>query len=552
MAGGLVLLVSLYAQTHLLLSISLTSVFVMSWTYTYSSEVMTWTEAKAWCENRSSWMMVIPNEEHNNYLKDNLPQKPKIYYWIGLRKTQDIWTWQGTAQMLENGGSWANNEPNNKKQDEDCVEIYINNGTQNGKWNDEKCSKKKRALCYGASCSEKSCSRNAECVEEINNYTCKCNPGFTGPMCMDAVTCNPPVSPQKGNLTCINPVGNFSYRSSCAVSCEEGYTLRGQNTLTCLKTGNWSAETPSCEVIRCNALGSVHRGSMHCTDLLEKFAYGSICQFECDVGFLLMGSNHTHCGSEGKWTHNPPVCQAVTCDQIVTPTNSHMTCTDPLGNFSYRSSCAVSCEEGYTLRGQNTLTCLKTGNWSAETPSCEVVQCPPIATVLTNGRINCNHPLNSNSYNSTCVFMCEEGFELRGSYTTLCDHTGQWTHDTPNCTGMLCKALTVPDGGIVNCYRGNSTICTVQCPSAYLLIGAHEYTCRPDGSWSQFQPLCASYKHMLMASSGCAVLSTICCCMFCCSYCRKRKKSVKQNDQEVMTPVYDADNAPLEEPLSSV
>ncbi|GAA6093772.1 L-selectin isoform X1 [Tachysurus ichikawai] len=429
-AGGLLLLVRLYRQTHLLLSLSLTSVFVMSWTYTYSRETMSWTDAKAWCENRSSWLMVIPNKTHNDYLKDNLPQQHKMYYWIGLRKTQGNWTWQGTAQRLEDGGSWADKEPNNKRQDEDCVEIYINNGTQNGKWNDENCNKKKHALCYDASCSEKSCSRNAECVEEINNYTCKCNPGFTGRMCMD--------------------------------------------------------------VIRCNALGSVHRGSMHCTDFLEKFAYGSVCQFECDVGFFLMGSYHTHFSSEGKWSHNPPVCQVF-------------------------------------------------------------VQCPPIATVLTNGRINCSHPLNSDRYNSKCVFMCEEGFELRGSDTTLCDHTGQWTHVTPNCTGMLCKALTVPDGGIVNCYRGNSTICTVQCPSAYLLIGAHEYTCRPDGSWSQFQPLCASYKHMLMASAGCAVLSTICCCMFCCSYCRKRKKSVKQNDQEeVMMPVYDADNAPLEEPLSSL
>lgn len=91
--------------------------------------------------------MVIQNEQQNNYLKDNLPQL-KVYYWIGLRKTGGIWTWQGTVQKLEGGGFWADNEPNNKKHDEDCVEIYIKSGTQNGKWNDEKCVKKKHALCY--------------------------------------------------------------------------------------------------------------------------------------------------------------------------------------------------------------------------------------------------------------------------------------------------------------------------------------------------------------------------------------------------------------------
>lgn len=91
--------------------------------------------------------MFIQNEEDNNYLKDNLP-KIKPYYWIGLRKTEDNWTWLGTAKMLEGNGYWSDNEPNNKKQDEDCVEIQINTWNSNGKWNDEKCTKQKHALCY--------------------------------------------------------------------------------------------------------------------------------------------------------------------------------------------------------------------------------------------------------------------------------------------------------------------------------------------------------------------------------------------------------------------
>lgn len=92
--------------------------------------------------------MVIQNEKHNNYLKENLPKLPNAYYWIGLRKTDGIWTWQETEKKLEGAGSWADKEPNNKKHDEDCVEIYINSGMNNGKWNDEKCSKQKHALCY--------------------------------------------------------------------------------------------------------------------------------------------------------------------------------------------------------------------------------------------------------------------------------------------------------------------------------------------------------------------------------------------------------------------
>lgn len=123
------------------------TVLVMSWTFTYSKDTMTWTKAKAWCENQSQMLMFILNEEENNFLKDNVP-KGSSYYWIGLRKNESSWFWHGTGKMLEGTEYWAPKEPNNKMQDEDCVEIYINDGHRNGKWNDEKCWKLKRALCY--------------------------------------------------------------------------------------------------------------------------------------------------------------------------------------------------------------------------------------------------------------------------------------------------------------------------------------------------------------------------------------------------------------------
>ncbi|XP_017312148.1 P-selectin isoform X2 [Ictalurus punctatus] len=408
MAGATTLTMRPFAQTQLLLYLCLTSVLVRSWTYTYSNQTMSWIQAKEWCENHTQILMFIQNEEDNNYLKDNLP-KIKPYYWIGLRKTEDNWTWLGTAKMLEGNGYWSDNEPNNKKQDEDCVEIQINTWNSNGKWNDEKCTKQKHALCYNASCLTTSCSKHAQCVENISNYTCKCNPGFTGPKCMEAVECGAVKTPEQGFVQCSHVYGDFRFNSSC--------------------------------------------------------------QFHCARGYILQGSKHLHCLSLGKWDHDPPECQ--------------------------------------------------------------VVECPPITTSNSGWNMTCNHPRHTNSYNSTCVFRCDEGFELRGSHTTRCDHTGQWTHNTPTCTVMLCKSLSVPGGGIVSCYRGNSTICTVQCPSAYLLLGG--------------------YKDLLMASSGCAAFSTICCYMFCCSYCRKRKKPVKQNYQDEMTdPVCDAGDAPLEDLLSSV
>lgn len=55
----------------------------------------------------------------------------------------------GTNKTLtKEAENWADNEPNNKRNNQDCVEIYIKSNSAPGKWNDEPCSKRKRALCY--------------------------------------------------------------------------------------------------------------------------------------------------------------------------------------------------------------------------------------------------------------------------------------------------------------------------------------------------------------------------------------------------------------------
>lgn len=119
----------------------------MSWSYTYSNETMTWTKANEWCEGQTQTLMFILSERDNDFLKNKLP-KLNNYYWIGLRKKGSNWFWYGTTKVLEGSGSWASNEPNNKNQDEDCVELYINEQERHGKWNDEKCYNRKHALCY--------------------------------------------------------------------------------------------------------------------------------------------------------------------------------------------------------------------------------------------------------------------------------------------------------------------------------------------------------------------------------------------------------------------
>lgn len=93
-------------------------------------------------------MVAIQNKEEISHLNSVLP-KVKGYYWIGVRKINNIWTWVGTNKTLtDEAENWAVNEPNGKKNNEDCVEIYIKRDPDPGKWNDESCRKMKTALCY--------------------------------------------------------------------------------------------------------------------------------------------------------------------------------------------------------------------------------------------------------------------------------------------------------------------------------------------------------------------------------------------------------------------
>ncbi|XP_026101402.1 P-selectin-like [Carassius auratus] len=696
---------------------------VKAWTYHYNITInMDWTTARQWCQKHYTDMVAIQNHAEVEYLNQVLPFN-KGYYWIGIRKINGNWMWVGTKKNLDpEAENWAENEPNNKGSEQDCVEIYIKRTKETAKWNDERCSKKKATVCYLASCSKESCSEHAECVENIGSYECQCLPGFTGPRCEEAVQCLPiidvpggwmncthplsihsfnsscdfkceegfelkgsnttwcdqtgkwthkpptcqvvkcdplkPVShgslqcsdpvefaygsscwlkcdfgfahnstnsthctkegkwshippvcqaiqcpplsdaPSYGSITCTHPLSTNSYNSSCEFKCEEGFLLKGANSTHCDHTGHWthstpsctavacdplvtpakshltcadplgmfsfrsscittwSAPTPVCQVIRCDALESGQHGSLHCQDHLGKFSYGTLCWLECGAGFTLNGSNSTSCTSQGKWSHEFPVCQVVTCNAILAPANGHLTCADPLGKFSFRSSCNVSCDEGYKIRGKATLTCLSDGIWSAPTPACEVVkcdplkpvshgslqcsdpvefaygsscwlkcdfgfahnstnsthctkegkwshippvcqaiQCPPLSDAPSYGSITCTHPLSTNSYNSSCEFKCEEGFLLKGANSTHCDHTGHWTHSTPSCTAVACAPLVTPAKSHLTCadplgmfsFRSS---CITTCEEGYTLRGETTLTCLSDGSWSAPTPVC--------------------------------------------------------------
>ncbi|ROL43472.1 P-selectin [Anabarilius grahami] len=463
---------------------------------------MNWEHARHWCRQQYTDMVAIQNKEEISHLNNILP-KVDGYYWIGIRKIEDRWTWVGTNKTLtEEAENWADKEPNNGGNNEDCVEIYIKRNKDEGKWNDESCSKEKTALCYTASCKDDSCvSGHGECVETINNHTCSCFKGFYGERCEHVVKCTPneATPPDHARVQCSHPNGNFSYDSQCEYSCEEGYELKGSSTARCTSTTEWSSKPPTCELVQCPELIKPQEGAMQCNHLKGQFSYGSTCEFECDEGYKLreFSSSTLFCGAAGHWNDSQPTCEIVKCkpEDITPPDHASVQCSDPT-DFSYGSQCEYSCEEGYELKGSSKTRCTSTTEWSRKPPTCELVQCPELIKPQ-EGAMQCNHPKGQFSYGSTCEFECEEGYKLRdsGSSTLFCGAVGRWNDSQPNCEILKCKPedVTPPDHASVQCSDPTDfsygSQCEYSCEEGYELKGSSTTRCTSTTEWSS-KPTC--------------------------------------------------------------
>uniref|UniRef100_A0A672HNE0 Selectin E n=2 Tax=Salarias fasciatus TaxID=181472 RepID=A0A672HNE0_SALFA len=488
---------------------------VEGWSYSYSSEPMTWEQARAFCKENYTDMVAIQNRDEIEYLNAWLPRQDK-YYWIGIRKINDVWTWVGTRKALtDEAKNWAKGEPNNGKKrssrgkNEDCVEMYIKRATDPGKWNDEKCSNLKTALCYTAACKNDSCL-HGECVETINSHKCDCLQGFYGEKCEHAIKCNQDevIAPHKGSVSCTHKYGDFTYESSCSYFCEDGYQLSMQRPLTCTASEMWSEEPPTCELVKCPELSSPARGSVKCSDPLGPSSYQSTCVFTCDEGYVLDDSTSgtLQCEASGRWSASHPSCIAVQCPDLQNPENGLLDCSDDTDTrFSYGNSCSFSCAPGYRLVGPSSVTCTSAAQWSEHMPHCEAITCPSPegeAHLVTK----CSKPLNKLEPNSTCSFSCELGFELQGTHTAKCLEDGRWRESIPTCKVMGCPSLESPSNGQMRCSVSESSpvspgrasplgvICAFSCDEGYKLQGAPDIKCTHSGRWTSNAPSCTAVR----------------------------------------------------------
>ncbi|KFQ13620.1 P-selectin, partial [Leptosomus discolor] len=465
------------------------------WTYHYSDRGdYTWEQARNYCQTFFTDLVAIQNKWEIEYLNKSLPFHGR-YYWIGIRKLSGTWTWVGTRKALtKEAENWAAGEPNNRRSNQDCVEIYIQRHQESGKWNDEPCSRKKKALCYQASCQPFPCSQHGECVETIGSYRCECHPGFYGPECENAVACPVLSVPDQGELNCSHLHGDFAFGSICAFSCQTGFMLMGPESRECTAMGTWTGDTARCEAITCPVLSAPDQGELNCSHLHGDFAFGSTCAFSCQTGFALTGPESRECTAMGTWTGDSPRCEAITCPVLSAPVRGQLNCSHLHGDFTFSSTCAFSCQTGFALTGTESRECTAMGTWTGDSPQCKAITCP-VLSPPDQGELNCSHLHGDFAFGSTCAFSCQTGFMLMGPESRKCTAMGTWMGDSPRCEAITCPVLSAPDWGELNCshlhgdFAFGST-CAFSCQTGFALTGPESRECTAMGTWTGDIPQC--------------------------------------------------------------
>ena len=85
--------------------------------------------------------------------------------------------------------------------------------------------------------------------------------------------------------------------------------------------------------------------------------------------------------------------------------------------FSYEDTCSFTCNTGYELTGSSERTCQSDGSWSGSPVSCIIMECPS-SSLPTNSMLaeSC-----SSTYQSMCELQCQVGFNGIGDPSYVCD-----------------------------------------------------------------------------------------------------------------------------------
>ncbi|XP_078343310.1 uncharacterized protein LOC144629026 isoform X3 [Oculina patagonica] len=205
-----------------------------------------------------------------------------------------------------------------------------------------------------------------------------------------------------------------------------GLVFQGIDVVMGLVAYDSSRQSP---VITCQALPAPSNGTrLGCPGNATMY-YDTVCQFSCNNGFIGSGSKVRRCQHNGTWSGQDLTCQRIICEPLQLAPNVRMngSCTRLPGD-----ACEFACERGYDLIGSNIRQCNSDGSWTGTQPRCEAVTCPTLSPPTNGELLGCN--TTEILYDTVCRFSCKEGSEASGSTVRRCTENGTWSGNDLVCT----------------------------------------------------------------------------------------------------------------------
>ncbi|XP_060596340.1 sushi, von Willebrand factor type A, EGF and pentraxin domain-containing protein 1-like [Ruditapes philippinarum] len=279
--------------------------------------------------------------------------------------------------------------------------------------------------------------------------------------------------------------------SIAEIDCDTGFYNKNDNqtsdisttNIKCSASGKW-INMPTCVLKDCGKLSSPSNGIISYVSNMTTFASKAV--YICDNGYQLNGSDTIECKNTGKWSDYTTYCQIKDCGVVLPPANGDIVLHQ--NSTVYGSNATYICDEGYNMIGQANITCEASGNWDNKTTSCKIKDCDS-PEGPTDGNATA---VNGTTYLSIAKYVCNEGFDLNGSDTRICQANGSWSGRVPTCEIKNCGAIQNPTNGKVNTENGTEykSVATFICETGYTLIGDNMTSCEPSGNWSIYSLNC--------------------------------------------------------------
>ncbi|CAH1101957.1 unnamed protein product [Psylliodes chrysocephalus] len=289
----------------------------------YNRQPMNFRDALAFCRSRGGTLVDESNPALQGFVSWELWRRHRSdasgQYWMGALRDADTPTWKWLTGEDVTVSFW-----NLPVGNGECSRY---DGTKGWLWSD------------------------TDCAMHLN-YICQHQPK----------ACGRPEQPP--NSTMVAP--NYNVGSTIEYSCDEGHLLVGPTSRVCLETGFYNEFPPVCKRIQCGYPADIANGEYNLVN--DSVGYLSRVIYTCDEGYEMIGRAQLACDIDERWNGPPPRCEALQCEA---PAEIDNGIVDISNGSNYGSTVQYTCNSGYILNGQDTITCLSNGQYDYPVPTCD-------------------------------------------------------------------------------------------------------------------------------------------------------------------------------------